>query len=102
MDQLYLMYVLNSIGVDQLEAQKVGSTFSRVNVAQILELEIPVPDSLEQRSLGRRFDDAAVQLSRACAALDQQADLLVERRQALITAAVTGELGDGASQGRAG
>ena len=102
MDQLYLMYVLNSIGVDQLEAQKVGSTFSRVNVAQILELEIPVPDSLEQRSLGRGFDDAAVQLSRACAALDQQADLLVERRQALITAAVTGELSAGASRGRAG
>ena len=92
MDQLYLMYVLNSIGVDQLEVQKVGSTFSRVNIAQILELDIPVPDPEAQRNLSSRFDRSALGLSRARTLLNQQIDLLAERRQALITSAVTGEL----------
>ena len=92
MDQLYLMYVLNSVGSDQLEVEKVGSTFSRVNIAQILELDIPVPDVGQQRVLGRRLDKAALRLSRARGALDKQISLLRERRQALITAAVTGEL----------
>ena len=91
MDQLYLLYVLNSVGSDQLEVEKVGSTFSRVNIAQILELDIPVPDVGQQRVLGRRFDKAALRLSRARGALDEQINLLVERRQALISAAVTGE-----------
>ena len=92
MDQLYLMYVLNSIGVDQLEVQKVGSTFSRVNIAQILELDIPVPDPESQRSLSSRFDRAALRLSKARTLLNQQIDRLAERRQSLITAAVTSEL----------
>ena len=99
MDQLYLMYVLNSIGVDQLEVQKVGSTFSRVNIAQILELDIPVPDRESQRSLSRRFDRSALRLSRACNLLNQQIDLLAERRQALITSAVTGEFAVPADSG---
>lgn len=92
MDQVFLMYVLNSIGLDQLEVQKVGSTFSRANIAQILELKVPVPNRAEQKALARKLDEAASHRSRACRALQQQIDLLRERRQALITAAVTGEL----------
>ena len=92
MDQLFLMYVLNSIGVDQLEVQKIGSTFSRVNISQILEIDVPVPDLGEQRKLSQTFDRAALRLSQACAALEHQLDLLAERRQALITTAVTGGL----------
>ena len=92
MDQVFLMYALNSIGFDQLEALKIGSTFSRVNVAQILELKVPVPNRSEQDALARKLDEAASHRLRACRALQQQIDLLCERRQALITAAVTREL----------
>ena len=92
MDQLFLVYVLNSIGVDQLDVQKLGTTFSRVNISQILEINVPVPEAGEQRGLGRRFDKAALGLKRACGALQEQMKLLAERRRALITAAVTGEL----------
>ena len=91
MDQLFLMYALNSIGLDQLEAQKIGSTFSRVNVSQILEILVPVPSLDEQQILGGRFDLAASRRSRACETLKRQIDLLQERRQTLITAVVTGE-----------
>ena len=92
MDQLYLMYVLNSVGADQLEAQKIGTTFSRVNMSQIENIDIPVPDLTDQRKLSCRFDKMFSQVSRARDAFQQQIDLLQERRQALITAAVTGQL----------
>ena len=91
MDQRFLMYVLNSIVLDQLEVQKIGSTFSRVNISQILEFNVPVPDRREQQALGRKLDQASSHRSRACSILQQQISLLQERRRALITEVVTGE-----------
>ncbi|MEI2811347.1 MAG: restriction endonuclease subunit S [Nocardioides sp.] len=91
-DQLYLSYVLNSVGMDQLDVQKIGSTFSRVNVAQILELDIPTPNPELQRTLAAEFDVERAFADTTIARLRKQIALLVERRQALITAAVTGEL----------
>lgn len=92
MDQLFLMYVLNSVGLDQLEEQKIGSTFSRVNISQILDIQVPVPDRTAQQALGRTLDLAASRRSRACSILEEQIDLLQERRQALIASVVTGEM----------
>jgi type I restriction enzyme S subunit len=91
-DQLFLTYVLNTLGVDQLAVQKVGSTFSRVNVAQILELLVPAPPPSVQTATARELDYLQSRHDRAVGLLDGQIDLLVEHRQALITAAVTGEL----------
>ncbi|CAN5529550.1 hypothetical protein BH24ACT7_BH24ACT7_14710 [soil metagenome] len=90
--QLYLTYALNSIGVDQLDAEKLGTTFSRINVAQIAELRIPVPPPREQHMLARRFDRASRRVAGLVSRLTRQLELLAEHRQALITAAVTGEL----------
>jgi type I restriction enzyme S subunit len=91
-DQLFLAYVLNSVGLDQLDRQKIGSTFSRVNVAQVVELLVPLPDQLEQTRLAREFDRLTDRVRVTQEALAQQIGLLREHRQALITAAVTGEL----------
>jgi len=91
-DQLFLTYVLNTIGLDQLEEQKIGSTFSRINIAQIIELLVPMPEVATQSALAREFDLASAQGRGARSMLHRQIDLLRERRQALITAAVTGEL----------
>ena len=91
-DQLYLSYVLNSLGVDQLQIEKLGTTFSRINVSQILELRIPVPEPSEQRELSAAFDRQRQRVDNLLAKLTRQIGLLAERRQALITAAVTGEL----------
>ena len=78
--------------MDQLDVQKIGSTFSRVNVAQILELDIPTPNPELQRTLAAEFDVERAFADTTIARLRKQIALLVERRQALITAAVTGEL----------
>lgn len=88
---LLLSYALNSIGVDQLAELKLGSTFSRVNIGQIVELRVPLPSVQEQEELAARFDERKEHHDRTVAHLTRQIGLLAERRQALITAAVTGE-----------
>lgn len=90
--QLYLLYVLNTIGVDQLDEQKIGSTFNRVNIAQIHELKVPTPSVDIQEVVGKRFDKLTKDSDNIISVLARQVDLLMERRRALITAAVTGEL----------
>jgi type I restriction enzyme, S subunit len=90
--QLWLTYVLNSVGVDQLEEMKIGSTLERVNIAQLVDLRIPVPPADIQRAEAERLDAERCRLDSLHATLRSQMALLQERRQALITAAVTGEL----------
>lgn len=91
-NQLYLTYVLNTLGVDQLDEQKIGSTFSRVNIAQIVELSIPTPEVDTQSRIAEDIDRTARKHSELIGALTRQIDLLSEHRSALITAAVTGQL----------
>ena len=91
-DQRYLAFVLNTLGLDQLEEQKIGSTFSRINVARVLELLVPCPSAAAQGRIADDLDEATASVNQYLSASRQQIDLLLERRQALITAAVTGQL----------
>ena len=70
----------------------VGSTFKRINVEEIRGLIIPFPPPTEQReiastiiSIAESFDTLTTEATRAIA-------LLQERRAALISAAVTGQI----------
>ncbi len=89
----FLEFVLNSDWTQKhVEAYSVGTIQSHFNVGAMKEVPVPAAPLTEQRA-------AANDLTLATAALDQlrqklamQVDLLVQRRQALITAAVTGEL----------
>jgi type I restriction enzyme S subunit len=64
----------------------------RVNFADLREIAVPVPPAEEQERLvsGWRAQEAGVRA--VVERLERQAELLREHRQALITAAVTGEL----------
>jgi len=91
-DQLFLAYFLNTAALAQLGSIQVGSTFTRVNIGTLLELSVACPPCEEQRRLAAEMDmisQDAIQLS---SAVDRQLALLAERRQALITAAVTGQI----------
>lgn len=88
--ELYLMYVLNTIGVESLDKVKIGSTFNRVNVSQIMDLVLPVPTLDEQLALASDFDAISARTRQIRSRLERQVRLLQEHRQALITAAVTG------------
>lgn len=91
-DQRFLMYVLNSLGSDQLEPLKIGSTITRINVEQIGELAVPAPAVDVQRKVAEALDLERGRMDRLVQNVRRQIRLLREHRRALITAAVTGQL----------
>jgi type I restriction enzyme S subunit len=58
----------------------------------IREWPIPAADSAQQESLVRDVERCSAATKRAANAIRRQLDLLTERRQAVITAAITGQL----------
>lgn len=60
--------------------------------SKVLAFRIPLPNLQEQKSRTRETDQELSKMSRLTSGIKRQLDLLAERRQALITAAVTGQL----------
>jgi type I restriction enzyme S subunit len=89
----YLQHVIRSpIVVQQLADLMIGSTFKRINVEEVRSLAVPSPPPPEQAKIAaflereaKRFDELVTQAQRAV-------ELLQERRIALISAAVTGQI----------
>ena len=71
-----------------------GVTSSRLRLYpdELLTLRTPVPPMREQCEIVERFEGETANARSAINALGRQLELLTERRQALITAAVTGDL----------
>jgi type I restriction enzyme S subunit len=89
----YLAYFLSSpSGSDAVGAAARGSTRSMINLEIIKSTLIPLPDLAAQELAVTIADQKRKQVRRAIEALERQIELLAEHRQALITAAVTGEL----------
>ena len=91
-DQHYLSFALDLFARRELEQHQIGSTFKRINVDQIKALSVPHPSPEEQRMIASRCDEIDRATTATLTAIERQIDLLRERRQALITAAVTGVL----------
>jgi type I restriction enzyme S subunit len=89
--QLWLTYMLNSVGLDQLQEMKVGATFDRVNIDQLLNLKIPSPPLRIQAKCARALDASEEKVRRVTATIARQVALLSEYRQAVVSAVVTGE-----------
>lgn len=87
-----LAFFLNWGVVDQVEAQSIGSTFSRINVPTIRSLVVPDDNAeAEGKALSkivRRFESLAA----AERTINRSLERLAEYREALITEAVTGQL----------
>lgn len=69
-----------------------STTQDNLNAEQVRSLPVPLVAVEKQRALVLRLLPVLQQISRTRLVLERQIDLLRERRQALITAAVTGEL----------
>ena len=69
-----------------------STNLASTNSVKVLDFRIPVPSLTEQQERLAHFDKRTAPLKKACARLTEQVNLLMEKRQALITAAVTGEL----------
>jgi type I restriction enzyme S subunit len=78
---------------DQLIGGQYGGTKQQLGLQDLAEIVIRVPDVIRQREFVAVLERAK-RISRAAfASLTAQIRLLEEHRQALITAAVTGQLG---------
>lgn len=88
----FLLLCLRAMRPDLLGRLAMGSTHKTIYMPDIQALRIPLPALDEQARIVNRAWDALHSIDRTCDALDRQITLLAERRQALITAAVTGEL----------
>jgi type I restriction enzyme S subunit len=89
----FLTFVLNSHWTQKhIASYSVGSIQSHFNVGALRELPVPRSYRHRQDECARELDRITSQLNETCGRLRRQIDLVQEHRQALITAAVTGEL----------
>jgi type I restriction enzyme S subunit len=85
----WTFYLLATLPLD-IDAAK--SAVTGINRNAVGTLRTPVPPPHIQRRIAVRLDNFSSLVTRTVALLTSEIDLLTERRQALITAAVTGEL----------
>jgi type I restriction enzyme, S subunit len=89
----FMQFVIrSSVVVGQLETLMIGSTFRRVNVEVIRALVMPIPPIAEQRQIAEHLSSISGELDALADEARQAASLLDERRSALISAAVTGQI----------
>jgi type I restriction enzyme S subunit len=77
---------------DALSLASVGSTMDNLNSDIIGALRVPVPPPDEQRRLTTELEGATAKIDTLIAETDRFIELGRERRSALITAAVTGQI----------
>jgi type I restriction enzyme S subunit len=93
MDSRYLMWSANTLGTyRQAEQDVIGSTSPHVNVETIKNFWLALPPRVEQIAIASWIDREIDKLDRFAELSDRSIDLLKERRSALITAAVTGQI----------
>lgn len=89
----YLQHVIRSpIIIQQLANLMIGSTFKRINVEEIRSFIVPSPPESEQAEIARFLESEVAKFDTLTAEAQRAIDLLQERRTALISAAVTGQI----------
>lgn len=91
-DAEYLLWCLRAMRADLLGRLAMGSTHKTIYMPDLEGLKVPLPTVDEQRQLVAELRRRLRNIDDTVNALNRQIELLRERRQALITAAVTGEL----------
>lgn len=89
----YLWWFLQSTSTHfQLLQWSVGSTVSGLNQTAMSKVQIPVPPLSEQREIVAYLDEQTAKIDALIAKAQRFIELAKERRAALITAAVTGQI----------
>lgn len=92
LDPFYLLWCLRAMRSDLLGRLAMGSTHKTIYVPDLQMLRIPLPSLPEQRRIVESIRNNNSVIDAAVDVIDLQLGLLSERRQALITAAVTGQM----------
>lgn len=85
-------WVYHLLSVLPLDSDSAKSAVTGINRNVIGILRVPVPPLNEQRSLARELDSENARVNQIVSKLQRQIRLITEHRQALITAAVTGQI----------
>ena len=88
----FLVFFLRGAAKGFWNVRSQGSTFTEVSIESVKELAIPLPSLREQRFVCDCLEKSVERLARLIAQTKRSIDLLQERRSALITAAVTGQI----------
>lgn len=89
----YLIHALSTRRyLESVAVASRGATMARISRSQLSRFTVPLPELPVQTAVAARLDKAASETTRAGSLLNSSLDLLQERKQALITAAVTGQL----------
>ena len=81
----------------QIAALQNGAAQQQINIGDAVDLAFPLPPLAEQRQSVVWLDSKAGHIDEARNKLERQLKLLAEYRQALIAAAVTGQIDVGAA-----
>ncbi|MEV0910853.1 restriction endonuclease subunit S [Streptomyces hokutonensis] len=84
----------------QLLRNSLAATIPNLNESNLLELQVPAASIQEQKSFVKLIDADEAKTAAVSSAMNRQVSLLTERRQALITAAVTGQIDVSTASGR--
>ena len=89
----FLQQVIRSpVIIQQLANMMIGSTFKRINVEEIRAFILPWPPPAEQVAVAAYLESELSRFDALTAEAQRAIDLLQERRTALISAAVTGQI----------
>ena len=89
----YLTHLIRSLPMKEyFSLHSVGSTMDNLSATTVAEAPIAVPPRTEQNDISRVVGRVVATIVKATENLTVQLALLAEYREALITAAVTGEI----------
>jgi type I restriction enzyme, S subunit len=77
---------------DYWDREIMGATFRRLNLGTLAKTPIPLPSMKEQRRVAAYLDEHTAKIDMLIAETERFIQLARERRSALITAAVTGQI----------
>ncbi|MFZ4151011.1 restriction endonuclease subunit S [Streptomyces pseudogriseolus] len=100
LDPYYLLWCLRAMRPDLLGRLAMGSTHKTIYVPDLQMLRIPLPPTDEQQQIVRDIRTENARLDALSDKVRHQSELFRERRQALITAAVTGQFDVTTASGR--
>ncbi|MFI1562543.1 restriction endonuclease subunit S [Streptomyces sp. NPDC020490] len=97
----WLTYLIASPSVqDRLMGSQYGGTKTQLSLPDIRDLRVPVLPITEQKKLSGEITRQVSRIDNMRSLRSRQLDLLAERRLALITAAVTGQIDVSTASGR--
>jgi type I restriction enzyme S subunit len=89
----YLAFALNSVGCyEQSQLLTRGATNNDLGLTRMIRIWFALPPLEEQREIVSSLEGATSQIDALNADVQRTIDILLERRAALITAAVTGQI----------